>query len=102
MEQLPNEVLLKIFSYLEVQDLGRCATLSKRFQKIAYEKSLWQKLPINLYSKLVPIGFIQHIVEHGTAYLNLDMACIVGYSLVMDKNPTFFKTRVSGSTRVLK
>ena len=81
MEKLPNEILLKIFSFLEVQDLGRCATVSKNFQKIAYEKALWQKLPINLFKKEVPVKFIQHIVKHGISYLNLEGAHILGDSL---------------------
>ena len=71
METLPNEIWLKVFSYLGVQDLNRCAAVSK-FQKFAYEKALWQKLPINLAAKQVPAEFIQQIVERGTSYLNLD------------------------------
>ena len=41
-KKIPNEIWLKIFSYLEVQDLNRCAYVSKQFQEIAYEKALWQ------------------------------------------------------------
>ena len=67
-----------VFSYLEVQDLGRCATVSKQFQNIAYEKSIWKKLPINLYGKQVPNEFIQRIFERGTSYLNLHRAEISG------------------------
>ena len=74
METLPNEIWLKVFSYLGVKDLNRCAAVSKfqKFQKFAYEKALWQKLPINLAAKQVPAEFIQQIVERGTSYLNLD------------------------------
>ena len=72
METLPNEIWLKIFSYLEVQDLNRCACVSKQFQKFAYDKIVWQKLPINLAAKQVPLEFIQQIMERGISYLNLD------------------------------
>ena len=54
MEKLPNEILLKIFSYLEIQDLGRSARVSKKFHEIAYDRESWQKLPINLTWKQVP------------------------------------------------
>ena len=81
MEKIPNEILLKIFSYLEVQDLGKCASVSKRFNKIAYEKRLWQKRAINFTYEEVPIEFVQHIVKHGIAYINLDFAQILGDSL---------------------
>ena len=78
MEKIPNEILLKIFSHLEIQDLGRCAGVSRQFHEIAYAKGLWQKLPINLFSKGVPVEFLQHIMKHGIAYINLDWAGILG------------------------
>ena len=81
MEKIPNEILLKIFSYLEVQDLGRCATVCKEFHEIAYDRGLWQKLPINLAGKRVPVEFVQHIMKHGAGYLNLDNAEIFGNPL---------------------
>ena len=61
METLPNEIWLKIFSYLDLQDLNRCAAVCKKFQKFAYEKSLWQKLPVNLAVKQVSVEFIQQV-----------------------------------------
>ena len=79
MEKIPNEILLKIFSYLEIQDLGRCAKVSKKFHEIAYEKVLWQKLAVNLAGKRVPVEFLQHIMKHGIAYLNLDYVEIHGH-----------------------
>merc|ERR1712223_2194460 len=81
MEKIPNEIWLKIFSYLEVQDLCRSARGSKQFCEIAYERGLWQKLPINLTEKQVPVEFVQHIIKRGIAYINLDCAEIVGASL---------------------
>ena len=78
MEKIPNEIWLKIFSYLEVQDLGRCATVSKQFHELAYEKRLWRKLPINLSVKIVPVEFLQHIMKHEIAYINLHKATIFG------------------------
>jgi len=90
MDQMPNEILLKIFSHLDVQDLGRCAQVSKKFQKIAYDRAIWQELPINLAGKQVPIEFIQNILERGTAYLNLSYAQIVGDSSLIDQ-PNFLK-----------
>ena len=89
METLPDEMWLMVFSYLEVQDLGRCASVSKQFQKIAYEKALWQKLPINLegksYIMKIPVEFIQYILKRGTAYLNLSTVEILGDQLLLDQ-----------------
>ena len=87
METLPDEMWLMVFSYLEVQDLGRCASVSKQFQKIAYDKALWQKLPINLegknYKMKIPVEFIQYILKRGTAYLNLSNFEILGDQLLL-------------------
>ena len=40
MDNLPEEILLKTFSYLDILDLGECAVVSKRFQKICQDESL--------------------------------------------------------------
>ena len=44
IEALPNEVLLKIFQYLTILELGKCAQVSKNFRIIAYDSTLWQKV----------------------------------------------------------
>ena len=83
MKTLPSEIWLKVFSFLGVQDLNRCAQVSKQFQTFAYDKVLWQKLPINLYAKRVPVEFIRQIVERGTSYINLDATEILGDELAL-------------------
>ena len=40
MENLPNEILLKTFSYLNILDIGECVMVSKRFLRICKDKSL--------------------------------------------------------------
>ena len=40
METLPDEILLKTFSYLNILDIGECVMVSKRFQRICKDKSL--------------------------------------------------------------
>ena len=40
MDNLPEEILLKTFSYLDILDLGECAVVSKRFQRICQDESL--------------------------------------------------------------
>jgi len=41
--QLPDEVFLLIFSYLDGDALGRMACVCKRWQKLTEDKSLWNK-----------------------------------------------------------
>ena len=40
MDTLPDEILLKLFCYLDVLDLGECVMVSKRFQRICHDRSL--------------------------------------------------------------
>ena len=61
LDNLPNEVLLKVFTYLNIRDLGYCAQVSTRLRDISIDESLWQK--INVFNKVVPTGFIQHILK---------------------------------------
>ena len=47
LEDLPNELILKVLSFLETIDLICCGQLSKRIRAISHDESLWEKL--NLY-----------------------------------------------------
>ena len=42
IEDLPNEILFKIFSFLDFKDLGYCAQTSHRFRNISQYPSLWE------------------------------------------------------------
>eukprot|EP01135_Chromosphaera_perkinsii_P004666 Nk52_evm15s293 gene=Nk52_evmTU15s293 len=43
-DALPDEILLKIFSYLTEVELGMVACMCKRFMRIAYDDSIWEQL----------------------------------------------------------
>ena len=42
IEELPNEILVTILSYLDFKDLGYCAQTSHRFRNISQYPSLWE------------------------------------------------------------
>ena len=44
---LPDEILLKLFSYLRPKDLGRCLQVCKRFNQIAKDESIWKNIIIS-------------------------------------------------------
>ena len=50
-QDLPDELVLKIFSYSEVIDLISCGQVSKRTRNISRDSSLW--LTANLQDKIV-------------------------------------------------
>ena len=74
IENLPNEVLVKILSYLNITELSQFATASKRLYHFCNDKSLQQKCveKINLYNKRVPIKFLENILDKGCKYLNIN------------------------------
>ena len=69
LDDLPDEVQLKIFNYLTIKDLILCGQVSKRTRRISCDASVWQK--VNLSEKLIPAEFIKHILNNGCQYLNL-------------------------------
>lgn len=59
-EDLPDEVILRVLSNLEVKDIILCGYVSKRIRSISQDESLWMK--INLYSKKgIPIEFLNYV-----------------------------------------
>ena len=76
MTDLPDEVLLKILSYLEVKNLILCSHVSKKLRVISQDKSLWQK--INLCDKVVPMDFLKMVLNNGCKFLNLKRTDLIG------------------------
>ena len=85
LEELPNELLLKIFSFLEITNLLNCSQTSKRIRVICYDDSLWQK--INLSKKKVTTEFLQKVIGYGCKSLNLNEAKIVGTLSLENESP---------------
>jgi len=69
LEGLPDEVLLKIFSFLDIKGVLQCGQVSTRLRAISNDQSLWLKL--NLSGSEVPFDFIAKAVENGCEYLDL-------------------------------
>jgi hypothetical protein len=84
LDDLPDEVLLKIYAFLSIKNLVRCSGVSKRIRRVCHDESLWQK--INLYGKIVPSEFIEQVLANGCTYLNLQNAQIHGTLSLPDDN----------------
>ena len=85
-EDFPNEVLLTIFSFLDIKDLIQCVKVSKRVRAICHDDSLWKK--INLYFKTIPAEFINYILIYGSCkYLSLWSADLIGNMNLNQKSP---------------
>lgn len=58
--EMPDEVLLTIFSYLLEQDLCRVSLVCKRFQGIANDCGLWKRLYQSVYEYDLPLFNPEH------------------------------------------
>ena len=78
IQDLPDEILLKVSSFLCIKDLVKFGHVSKRMRKIRSDQSLWQK--INLSQNTpgcssayidVPTDLVKMVIENGCKYLSL-------------------------------
>ena len=76
LEDLPDEVILKVLSYLDTANLIRSGHVSQRLRAISSDESLWQKM--NLFKKIVPTSFLQFVLERGCKFLSLHKTCVHG------------------------
>jgi len=74
-DDLPDEVILRVFSNLGIKDLIRCGHVSKRTRAISQDEQLWLKM--NLYlNNSIPTGFLEYGLNNGCKYLGLAFAQI--------------------------
>ena len=72
LDDLSKKVILEIFSYLGMRDLGRFKRTSKRFRTICNDESLWKH--VTLSGNKVRPTLIQQILENGCEALILKVA----------------------------
>ena len=63
LEDLPDEVLLKILSYLDIKGVLQCGHLFKRIREISNDKSVWKKLKVT--GRKIPCGCIEKAKQTG-------------------------------------
>ena len=74
--KLPDEVLLKILAFLEIESLFRCSQVSKRIRKICHDETVWEKCNVQFVK--IPIEFIEKILDNGCKHLNLTYCYLIG------------------------
>ena len=74
---LPNEILVKIFGYLDIRDISQCARISRQWNRISKDSTLWQswgKLSTWGYwgkTRKIPTEFLTYIIQRGITELIL-------------------------------
>ena len=78
IQNLPDEIILKVIIYLNIKDLVKFGEVSKRMKGISCDQSLWQKINLSKitpgcwsYAIDVPTDFVKMVIENGCQYLSL-------------------------------
>ena len=82
-EDLPDEIILKIFSYVNIKDLFRCMAVNKKMRAIASDKSLWKR--IHLAGEF-PVELLEEVLDRGCQYLSLYRCKVLGDNVWFKKN----------------
>ena len=102
LENLPNEILLKIFHYMnpKIKELLLCGHVSRRIRSVAHDHSFWQN--VNLFPKnAVPTGLLQLILENGCKRLNTCSQIVGTLTLNQESQLEFLNTAWNTDSRVL-
>ena len=76
LQNLPDEIILRIFNLLNKKDLSQVAKASKRTLAIAKDFSLWQR--VSFWRKKVTTSFLQEVINRGCKFLSLHNAELEG------------------------
>lgn len=68
-ETSADEIVLKIFSYLNLEDLFRCALVCRQWYELSHDHQLWER--VNLMHRAIPFDRLVPLLGCGTKYLSL-------------------------------
>ena len=75
-QDLPDELILKIFGYSEIKDIIIYGQVSRRLRRISHDGRLW--VTANLVMKIVKSELLEMILSKGCKILNISYSTIVG------------------------
>ena len=111
LENLPNEILLKIFNYMnpKIEDLLVYGHVSRRIRSVAHDQSLWQNvnlfrpayLELNFTHKKLPTGLLQLILENGCKRLHLCGKIVGTLTLNQESQLKFLTTAWNNDPTIL-
>ena len=81
---LPDELILKVFSYTDTVDLLTCAQVSKRIRTISNDNSLFQT--VNLRNKIVKTDLLATLLNKGCKSLKLSDCSLWGDLTLIQKS----------------
>ena len=87
LDDLKDEILLKIFMYFRPKYLGRFRQVSKRFNKITKDERLWRNITIwNKFSRKISADFFTQAMDYGLENLELRKCEVKGVMKRPERN----------------
>ena len=77
LEEISDEIILKVLGYLEIKDLLRIGHVSKSLRAVSQDKTLWKRISITRNDG-IPTEFLDMVLQNGCRYLDLRYATIDG------------------------
>ena len=74
LDDLPDEIILKMFTFLDIREILKCGQVSQRIRAISNDESLW--LQLNFFKGYVPYELLEKAAENGCRYLSVAAACL--------------------------
>ena len=62
LDDLPDEIILNIFTFLGIREILKCGQVSQRIRAISNDESLW--LQLNFFEGHVPYGLLEKAVQN--------------------------------------
>ena len=92
LENLPNEILLKIFSNInpKIKELISLSHICRRLRLIAHDQSFWKN--VNLFPKSQSAGLLQMIIEKGCKRLKACSQILGTLKLNQESQLEYFST----------
>ena len=83
---MPDELILKIFSFLSFKSIGNINQVSQRMKRIAEDTSLWEK--VEAWGRLIPAGFIEQILKLKVKNISFQDCefCPINLDILKDNN----------------
>ena len=82
-QDLPDEIILKIFNYLSIKDLYHCATMNRKMRSISNDESLWYQM--HLTGKF-SAKLLKQTLDRGCRYLSLYRCNVLSGNVRFKKN----------------
>ena len=89
LNDLSDEIILKISTYLSMKDLICFSQVSQRIRIICQDMTIWKQ--VNMCGKKVPTIFIEKAIENGCQYISLANSRINGRFCYLTKRSSLLK-----------